>query len=205
MSSLQRKFQILCPSWDRFPSQSIIPPGVTTCRMATFHKVKSLLGGCSFGKFNFHHFSSVLRHTSYFISSIFPDALRMSNSNSTWMWMRTLLSRLNSSSKNLQRRNSLINHLSPQQGSSNRILLNSSIQPITFLPDIFRPAWWHPLFVLLVWLLQGLQWDSQFQKYILQRYPHLQTKVWWTSIVHKHFIVLFNKSFHFNMWATNSI
>ena len=116
-----------CPSWVRFPSRSIIPPAGITCRMAAFHKVKSLLGGCSFGGFNFDYFSSVLRRIRYFPSSIFPDALRMSDINSTCMWMQTLLIRLSSSAENPQHRNSLIGHFSPQRGSSNGIFLNTTI------------------------------------------------------------------------------
>ena len=95
--------------------------------MADLHKVKSLLGGCSFGKFNFGHFSSVLPRTRYFQSSIFPDALRMSDRTSTCMWMQTLLSRLSSSAENPQRRNYLIRKLSPQIGSYNGVSLNSTI------------------------------------------------------------------------------
>ena len=95
--------------------------------MAAFHKVKFLLGGCSFGKFNFDHFSSVLRRTRYFPSSIFPDALRIYDRNSTCMWMRTLLIRLRSSAENPQCRNSLISHFSPQRGRTNGVSLNSTI------------------------------------------------------------------------------
>ena len=126
LSSSWRQFQILCPSV-RFPSRSIIPAAGNNYRMEAFHKVKSLLGGCYFGKFNFDHFSSVLRRTRYFPSSIFPDALRMSDRNSTCMWMRALLSQLSLSEENPQRRKYLISHLSPQRGSSNRVLLNSTI------------------------------------------------------------------------------
>ena len=95
--------------------------------MVAFHKVKSLLGGCYFGKFNFDHFSSVLCRTRYFPSSIFPDALRMPDRNSTCMWIRNLLIRLSSSAENPQRRNSLISYFSPQRGSSNKVSLNSTI------------------------------------------------------------------------------
>ena len=95
--------------------------------MAAFHKVKSLLGGCSFGKFNFDHFSSVLRRTIYFPSSIIPDALRMSDRNSTCIWMQTLLICLRLSAENPQRRNYLISHLSPQRGISNWVSSNSTI------------------------------------------------------------------------------
>ena len=70
---------------------------------------------------------------------------------------------------------------------------------------IFKPAWCHPLLILLVWILQGLQWDYHLQDHVLQWYLHLQTKVLWTAIVHKHFIGLFNKALHSNIWATNSI
>ena len=127
LTSSWHQFQILCPSWVRFPSRSIIPPAGTTCSMADFHKVKSLLCGCSFEKFNFYHFSSILRRTRYFPSSIFPDALRVSDSNSTCMWMETMLRRPRLSAENPQRRKSLFSHLIPQRGSSNRVSLNSTI------------------------------------------------------------------------------
>ena len=179
----------------------------TTCRMADLHKVKSLLRGCSFGKFNFDHFPFVLCRTRYFPFGIFPNELRMSDSNSTCMWMWNMLIRLSLSAENPQRRNYLINHLSPKQGSSNRgfVELNHYIKPITFIPGKFKPSWCNPLFILLVWLLQGLQWGYHLQYHVLKWYIHLHTKVWCTDIMHKHFIGFFNKGLHYNMWATNSI
>ena len=95
--------------------------------MEDLHKVKYLLCGCSFGKFNFDHFSYVLRRTRYFPSNIFPDVLKMSVRNRTFMWIKTLISHLRSSAENPQRRNSLISHFSPQQGSHKGVSLNSTI------------------------------------------------------------------------------